>query len=372
VSVRIVFAHLLNDASGSPRVLHGTIKALMTAGYGGKLYIGSDGDGCLSACGIPITRYWYRRTRYRALTLLTYVSSQIVLLLRLLSDRSIDAHAVTYVNTLLPFGAALYGWLTRRRVIYHVHEVSISPAPLRWLLVGIARLTSSMNIYVSDAHMRALPIKGVRFVRLYNALDSEFAAKASAAIYRPRQDGVFKVLMVASLRDYKGVPQFLNLAGQFAAVSDIRFDLVVNDEQQAIDRYFAGRTVPKNVTVHPRVADTSPFYGSTSLVLNLSRVDAWVETFGMTVLEAMSYGVPVIVPPVGGPAELVVDGLHGYQVDSRDAAKLHDVVQALYEAPVLCEKLSAACRARSAEFSEESFRNGLVILINNCGVKADD
>lgn len=368
----IVFAHLLNDVSGSPRVLQSAIKTLTAAGYSAKLYIGSDGDGCLSTCGIPITRYWYRRTGHRVLTLFTYFFSQVALLFKLLGDQSIDARAVVYVNTLLPFGAALYGWLTRRRVIYHVHEVSITPAPLRWLLVGIARLTSSLNIYVSNAHMHALPIKGGRCVRHYNALDDEFTTKAFATTYSHRHGGVFRVLMVASLRDYKGVPELLKLAERFSAVPDIRFDLVVNDGQVAIDRYFFGRAVPPSLTVHPRIADTSCFYAAASLVLNLSRVDAWVETFGMTVLEAMSYGVPVVVPPVGGPVELVVDGVHGYQVDSRDAGKLHDTVLALYETPSLCEKLSVACRARSAEFSEARFREGLAILMNNSGIKADE
>lgn len=54
------------------------------------------------------------------------------------------------------------------------------------------------------------------------------------------------------------------------------------------------------------------------MVLNLSRPDAWVETFGLTVIEAMAYGIPVIVPPVGGIAELVENGINGYKADSRN------------------------------------------------------
>ena len=368
----IVFAHLLNDASGSPRVLHSAVKALTVAGMQGRLFIGSDGDGPLSSCGIPITRYWYCRTRHRLLTLFTYLFSQIALLSKLLADRRIDARAVVYVNTLLPFGAALYGWLTRRRVIYHVHEVSLTPAPLRWLLVGVARMTSSCNIYVSDAHSRALPIKGVRSVRLYNALDDAFVTKALATGYSHRRNGCFKILMVASLRDYKGAPEFFALAARFSAIADIRFDLVVNDEQEEIRRYLSGKSVPHNVVVHARVMDTSCFYADASLLLNLSRVDAWVETFGLTILEAMAYGVPVIVPPAGGPAELVREGRHGYLVDSRNAEKLYDTVRTLYDSPALCEALSRACRMRSSDFSAARFREGLVTLMSGYAVNANE
>ena len=367
----IVFAHLLNDVSGSPRVLLAAISAFANAGHATKLYIGSDGNGCLSRCGVPIVRYWYRRTGYRVPTLFTYLFSQFGLFFKLLADSDIDRRAIIYVNTLLPFGAALYGWLTGRRVIYHVHEVSITPVPLRWLLVGVAQLTSDLNIYVSDAHVAALPIRGGRHIRLYNALDDAFATKAFASPYHHRRAGTFKILMVASLRDYKGVPEFLELATRFATMPDVHFDLVVNDEHAAIARYFGGTHVPPNLTVHARVADTTCFYANASLVLNLSRVDEWVETFGLTILEAMAHGVPVIAPPVGGPVELVTHGVHGCLINSRDSEPLYAAVHALYESAALCERYSLACRKRASDFSPKRFRWELLIQLSDFGLNAD-
>ena len=127
----IVFVHLLNDRSGSPRVLSSVVTALGRGGDRLRLFVGSDGSGCLDEAGIETTRYWYRRMPYRLLTLITYMGSQLSLLTLLFRSRDIDRKALIYVNTLLPFGAALYGWMTRRPVIYHLHEVSVSPAPLR-------------------------------------------------------------------------------------------------------------------------------------------------------------------------------------------------------------------------------------------------
>lgn len=354
----IVFAHLLNDNSGSPRVL---LSAIQAAGNvdSMRLFVGSGGNGVLSQAGIPVTRYWYRRTGYRLLTLVTYLASQVLLLLKLLGGRGIDRHAVVYVNTLLPFGAAIYGRLTGRRVVYHVHEISISPAPLRWWLVGVARLTSSLNIYVSDAHRAALPIPGVPSRRVHNALSAGFAERARRAEYTPRRGGRFVVLMVASLRDYKGVPELLALCESLAGRIDIDFELVVNDEQPEIERYFRDRALPGNLRVHPRVADVTPFYAKTSVLLNLSRVDQCVETFGLTILEAMAFGVPVIVPPVGGPTELADDDVEGYRVDSRDIDRLARRVVALADDPALCERMSEAARVRAALFTEEAFARGI-------------
>ena len=355
----IVFAHLLNDSSGSPRVLQSAITALADADRQQVLYIGSGGTGPLAGCGIPIRKYWYRRTRWRVLTLVTYVASQALLLAQLLLARDIDRNAVVYVNTLLPFGAALFGWLTRRKVLYHVHEISVTPAPLKWMLIGIARLTSSYNLYVSAAHQAALPIFGVPYQRIYNALDPKFVEQAGSWVYEPHRNGVFRILMLASLRDYKGVPELLALVERLSNLDDVAFELLVNDGAEDIRRYFVSRDLPANLTVHPRVTDTAPFYQRASLVLNLSRVDQWVETFGMTVLEAMAYGIPVIVPPVGGPTELVQDNVQGYLVDSRDGELLARTVVRLYENPVLCCALSNNCKLQSEKFSQERFATAL-------------
>lgn len=353
--IKVIFIHLLNDNSGSPKVLKETIAAVHSDKNHAKLFLGSSGDGILSNCGIHITRYWYRRTRYRILTLFTYLLSQVVLFCKLLSDRTIDENALIYINTLLPFGAALYGKMTGRKVIYHVHESSITPALLKYLLTTIARDTSSLNIYVSDAHMQALPIPEVRAQRVYNALDADFIANARQATYMHYHDGYFNILMIASLRNYKGVPEFVALADALNDQADIRFILVVNDDKETIKRYFFGQDLPPNLTVHPRTTDTVKYYRMSSLVLNLSRVDQCVETFGMTILEAMTFGIPVLVPPVGGPSELVTDCVQGFLIDSRNIGLLREKVLLLFNNQDVCMRMSDECRKRSTYFVLDRF-----------------
>lgn len=355
----ILFIHLLNDFSGSPKVLKETIGAVHSHKRRAILYLGSSGNGILSSCDIPTTRYWYRRMKYRILTLVTYFLSQAVLFCKLLNDRSIDKNALIYVNTLLPFGAALYGGLTGRKVIYHVHEISITPAPLKYLLTTIARITSSLNLYVSDAHMQALPIPNVPARRVYNALDSDFIAKARQSTYAHRHDGYFNILIIASLRDYKGIPELLALADSLQNQTAIRFDLVVNDDKETIKRYFFGRNLPPNLTVHSRTTDTTTYYSRSNLVLNLSRVDQWVETFGLTILEAMAFGIPVIVPPVGGPTELVADGVQGFLVDSRTIGLLREKVLLLSNTQDISMRMSAEGRKRAADFSPDRFAESI-------------
>ncbi len=351
----IVFAHLLNDRSGSPKVLSAAIDALTRDKSDGLLYVGSDGAGCLDENSIPIVRYWYRRSRFRLITFFTYFFSQLLLFFSLLFSRHISKNAVIYVNTLLPFGAALYGVLTKRPVVYHLHEVSVSPAPLRWFLVLIARLTAVRLIYVSRFHRACLPIGAVPATTIYNALSESFMRQAKSFAYSPRKDGRFCVLMLASLRDYKGIPEFVSLAERFVNVKDVDFCLVANEVKLQVDQYFGGRMLPINLRIFPRSSNPSGFYENASVVVNLSRPDMCQETFGLTLLEAMAFGIPVIAPPVGGPAELIEHECQGYLVDSRKIDVLYDVILSLSSCDELCMRISKSARQRSEEFSEKNF-----------------
>lgn len=360
----IVFVHLLNDRSGSPKVLASAIAALRANGESTCLFVGSDGYGCLDEVGIPISRYWYRRGSHRLVTLFTYFFSQMCLFFRLARESGVPRDAVIYVNTLLPFGAALYGALTKRRVVYHLHEVSVSPTALRWFLTGMASITADRLIYVSEFHHSTLPISSVPAVVVHNALDEVFLQRASSNYYLHRREGVFNVLMLASLRDYKGVPALLGLASRIQSRADIRFHLVANDDETDIKRYFQSSQLPHNLSVYPRTNNPGLHYANASLVLNLSRPDLCVETFGLTLLEAMAYGVPVIAPPVGGPVELVTDGQEGFLIDSRDGSELATKLLQLADNESLCLRMSAAGRTRAALFSPSVFGQALRDAIN--------
>lgn len=360
----IVFVHLLNDSSGSPRVLKSVISSLQNTETKMLLYIGSDGSGVLSETEIQVRKFWYRRSRIKLLTLFSYVISQLSLFFRLITAKDIDRRALIYVNTMLPFGAALYGWLSGRKVIFHVHETSITPELFKRFLVGIVRLTSSLNIYVSDTHRTLLPMPGTPYRRIYNCIDSAILKVAESTTYAPRRNGAFVVMLIASLRDYKGLPEYLELARSLEMSPDIQFELLVNDEQLEVNRYFEGLSVPRNIFISSRVNDPTPFYKKASLLLNLSRVDMWVETFGLTILEAMAFGVPVIAPPVGGPVEIVRNGVEGYIVDSRNSDELLQHINKLRMSEDLCMSMSFAARARARQFTPDKFAFAIRETIN--------
>lgn len=76
------------------------------------------------------------------------------------------------------------------------------------------------------------------------------------------------------------------------------------------------------------------------------------EDFGMTVVEAMASGKPVIAPNEGGYKETVVEGITGRLIDDINEEKL---IQAINEIGKNPEKYKDFCREQAEKFDIKSF-----------------
>ena len=86
----------------------------------------------------------------------------------------------------------------------------------------------------------------------------------------------------------------------------------------------------------------------------------WNEAFGVTPLEAMAAGVPVVVSRCGGIVETVRDQKTGFIVDPDDAPALAQDMLRLLEDDVLREKMGRAGRLRALEFSWDIVTGGML------------
>ncbi len=353
---RIIAVHLLNDHSGSPLVLRRALQVLLAAGHTVDLLTATPGgSGFLSDLpGVRLHALPYRWSARRWQTLLRFAWVQWLmfwLVLRLATKGS-----TVYVNTLLPAGAALAARCRGARVVYHVHEVSVRPAALRYLLCAVAGRTAHQVIYVSEYLRRALPLPVARQRVVPNALDPAFLQQAQRALPFAASPEPFVVLMACSLRDYKGVPEFLALA---RSLPGLAFELVLNAPPAAVAAYQRHQAIAANLRLFPATADMHPHYRRAAVVVNLSRPDEWVETFGMTILEALSYGRPVIVPPVGGVAEVSVHTHTGFAIDGRNLPGLQQALRLLALNSGCYARMAAAARQRAAAFGPEAFAEQL-------------
>ena len=72
---------------------------------------------------------------------------------------------------------------------------------------------------------------------------------------------------------------------------------------------------------------------------------SYAEGMPMSLLEAMSWGLPVVATPVGGIPQLVKDGVNGLLITPGDVEGMAAAITRLMQDPALRERLGAAARA---------------------------
>lgn len=347
---KIVFVHLLNDFSGSPKVLSQVMDVASSLEVESHLYTCSGGVGFLDSAKAKRFSFPYKHFSNKVLTFLSFFSSQLILFLKLLKYRK-DADTVFYINTMLPFGAALAGKLMGKRVVFHIHETSIKPRVFKKFLRLIIKVSASEIVFVSEYLRKAEVFDGIQSRVIYNGISSQKYLLES----RKHGEG-FSVLMICSLRAYKGVLEFVALANQvFKIKSDVRFTLILNASEKDINSFFQDEVLPNNLTILAKQVDVTSYYLGANLLVNLSKPSDCIETFGLTIVEGMAYWLPVIVPPVGGPSEIVQHGENGYLVDCRDLEKLVTSVCYLIDHPAEYNRLSINAFKRAQDFSLDVF-----------------
>ena len=354
----MIFVHLYNDHSGSPRVLASVMQVIGDPER--DLLFVASGDGVLQSTSIPKIHYRYTRHANRWLTLFWFLLSQVdlfILLWRQTTHRPKDE--ALYINTAYPFAAGLFGWFFNRTVIYHLHEVSITPSAVKRFLWWIVRFTASEVRFVSEHQKRITHLRHDNSRVIYNGLSRELTQVDPQPSQFPLEEP-FRVLMLSTVREYKGIPEYLDLARSFESSKRFIFQLVTNDDPDLVARYLSTQQyLPSNLEIISRTADLAPLYSHAHLVVNLSRPSEWVETFGLTILEAMSFGVPVIAPPAGGPIELLGSDLKDYLISGDDKARLASSIEALGNDEVLYSRISKLCLSRASQFSWEIFVESL-------------
>ena len=88
--------------------------------------------------------------------------------------------------------------------------------------------------------------------------------------------------------------------------------------------------------------DMEAFYKSLDVYLNTSVH----EGIPMSVLEAMSHGLPVVVPRVGGFPEIVEEGISGYLIDDRNSSVFSDRCVELLSDPEKRKQMAQTTRQR--------------------------
>ncbi len=208
-----------------------------------------------------------------------------------------------------------------------------------------------VDAYLAPSHaIRGLHIhmgiSGHLIHHLPNAVDDPGASSwpigQATAVFVGRLEPEKGVKDLVEVCDKKRIP--LTVIGEGSLGESLR-------RQFGLSRYirFLGQ-LPKGRVQH--------YIGQASVAVVPS---LWMEPFGLGVIEAMAKGRPVVVTDVGGPSEIVQDGVQGIQVPAGDKAKLGEAIRTLVDDSERCRTMGRAARMRYLKhYTPEQHLTGLM------------
>jgi glycosyltransferase involved in cell wall biosynthesis len=219
------------------------------------------------------------------------------------------------------------------------------PSERRWsLLTARTPLLVAVSHAVRDAHVAA-GLAADRVITIYDGT----SIPAAPAPARPRE-GTLSFGTLGRLVAWKGLLDVVRAAAHVVRQhAGVRFRLVGDEDpmepglKDELLREIDRLDLRGAVSIGRFTADPEAFLGSLDCLLNPSFP---AEPFGMSVVEAMALGRPVIASNVGGPAEIIEHERSGLLVPPRDPAALAAAIGRLIAEPGLRAALGAAARRR--------------------------
>lgn len=143
-----------------------------------------------------------------------------------------------------------------------------------------------------------------------------------------RDSGDFRFLFVGGLESHKGILELVK-AFHMADIADASLHIIGSGAlKEEIDIYLNKNKLDKIIYMHGEVPNDSlpGIYNQSHVYVSVSEY----ETFGVTILEALSCGLPVLFTSSGGSDELVKD-FAGLKVEERTIEGIAEGLQKIKE-----------------------------------------
>ena len=352
----LYYVHLFNDFSGSPRVLRDAIDSEVCDSKNTFVFT-STHKGFLDGVNANRISCFYSRSSNRLVQLFYFLLSQFFLFFQLsfylIKSYLRKRKSLVVVNTMLPFGAGLAAKLFATRCIYYIHETYIKPDILKAFLRFFIHHCATDLIFVSKYLQNIEGFKKHSQSVIYNGLRSDFPLVKT--VNKELKFSSKELFFAGSLKGYKGIEQLLLLAER---LPEFKVIAALNCEEIELVNFMASRNIPINVMLYSRPANIQTYFERSFVVLNLSLPDGWIETFGLSLIEGMAYGSPVVSPLNGGPTEFVNDK-NGLLVDATDIDGIVNFIRYLNSSISVWGLYSEQAFKTSKNFTNEYFSKNI-------------
>lgn len=328
---------LLHDSrrSGVPAVMSGLILSLQSSGMVPSVLFAYDGVYAdeLRRAGIQVSvvgkrfPFIWRLNRF---------------LLNLHLIRLLPGVDIVHVNSIMLAPSVLVAKLFGAQVVFHLHEKT---GRFGWLLKKAFALADVVLYCAANcaAHYAALPARRTETVRNAIRLPEPAASEATA-------DGL-EIVMLGSINRNKGQDLLLEAFSRLQR-QDVSLHLYGTVGLSAhgfvagLKRFVSERGLADRVFFPGPTSDAARVFRRAAILVHSSLN----ECMSISVLEAMSHGVPVIANRIAGMDEIITDGQNGFLVPPGDPEQLAERIGQLLDDPELRKRVGVAGRRTVEEY----------------------
>jgi glycosyltransferase involved in cell wall biosynthesis len=178
---------------------------------------------------------------------------------------------------------------------------------------------------------------------VYDAVDLERFQPQPKSVDAPQRVGI-----IANLAPVKGHEVFLGMA-RLLVDRGMRPEFWLVGRDDGDGGRVRGLIESLQLTPHAKLlgfqSDIPAVLSNLDVVVSSSHM----ETFGLSVAEAMACAKPVVATRVGAMPEVIADGETGFLVPAQDSGAMADAVEHLLKNASICERMGQAARARAEQ-----------------------
>lgn len=164
---------------------------------------------------------------------------------------------------------------------------------------------------------------------------------------------IINLLYMGRIDDNKGIFILLEVLANNKSVFNekIKLNIAGNGEIERMNRFIADNRISELVSYHGWVDEKKKgeLLSNSDIYIHLSEF----ESFGISILEAMSYGLPIITTAVGGITDLVKDNFNGITIKRDNKIGIAEAIIHLANNKYTREKYGE----KSIEISQNYFPN---------------
>lgn len=238
-------------------------------------------------------------------------------------------------NTAVVFPGAMAAKYCRIKSVWHIREIIKSNLENN-IISLVMNKYADLIVANSKSTGNALKVNKKKIRVVYNAVEKDsFISK--------KKHETLVVGMAGRINRWKGQKLFVDMAEivhkRFPKVIfEIAGEAYAGEEylKEELQQYIHDKQLDSNVRVLGQVNNMKEFYEGLDVFV-LPSIQP--EPFGLVVVEAMAYEIPIVATNHGGPVEIVTEGEDGYLVEFDTANQMAEKVEYLLSNEKLREQM---------------------------------